>query len=207
MTGISYVCPNCSASITIDTQRGYSFCPYCGTQVFSNVEKSNDNPNINITINATPTNTNKVAELDNFIRRAVSFENNKQYEEAEYYYNRALDVDATSQVALAGMHRVQSIITKENLFIKRGAAFSVGEIPVSIILDGKKFSHIKPNSNMSLIIPVGKHTLVFKRASITSKPINLEIESNKVYYEITVSTGVFKITTDSNKYRRREILH
>jgi hypothetical protein len=165
-------------------------------------------PNFNITIN-TPQNlvADKSAEAENFYIRALSFERNEQFEEAEYYYNRALDADVSLQEAKVGLRRVQSIIIQDNVLIQRGKPLSTGEGRVSIILDGKKLDYISPNSSVRIKVPVGTHTLQFKRASIKSDTIPLLIETNKTVFEIAVETKAFSIKTSVKQYRRHEILH
>ncbi len=208
MNGISYKCPNCSASINIDTQKGYCFCPYCGTKVFSEVGASTNGSNINITINSQLNgNADKSSEAENFTLRALSFERNGQFEEAEYYYNRALDADISSNAAQEGIRRVQSIITLDNIIIQRGKALSTGEGRVAVFLDGKKTGFIPPNSSIGIKAPVGKHTLQFKRGGVKSTLLDIIIESNKTVYEISVTTKTFKIQTEIKQYRRHEILH
>lgn len=195
MDGIAITCPNCSAVINVEKQLDFCFCTYCGTKVFIPQMNANNDNNINIVVN----NEIKHGEsAENFVYRARSFENEEDYDNAEIYYNRALDIDATNIEAQEGLKRIQSVVAYDNIFIERNDPYKFGEGKVILLINNEVRGKLAYNTRLSFIAPIGTHTIQFQRGIIKSKVFNIDIKNNKTLVKliVTTSNNMFKIDAD-----------
>lgn len=118
MKFVAAKCPNCSASIQVDEDTRQCFCQFCGSQIF--VEEAIQMIKGTVQIDFKN-------QIDNFLIRANEFMEQKRYSDAEIYFNKILDIDATNKEAKEGLFKVESIITSPNLFIERGKIRPTGE--------------------------------------------------------------------------------
>ena len=72
--------------------------------------------------------------LNNYIIRGNQFFEKKEYEKAEIYYNKALDIDANNPDARKGILNVEKIITEPNLTIVRNPVRQSGEAKTVIYI-------------------------------------------------------------------------
>lgn len=85
---IALKCPNCNADIELDQDREFGFCNYCGTKIMiaDAVQKVSGTVNIN-----------RSSEINNILKRAKDYEERQMLDDAEKYYDRALDIDMDNQ--------------------------------------------------------------------------------------------------------------
>ena len=107
---IALKCPNCNADIELDQDREFGFCNYCGTKIMiaDAVQKVSGTVNIN-----------RSSEINNILKRAKDYEERQMLDDAEKYYDRALDIDMDNQEAQEGLERVKTTILEPNVIIER----------------------------------------------------------------------------------------
>ena len=100
-------CTNCGASLQVDPNLQAAICPACGTPYI--VQQAINNFNIhssgNISIENAVINI-PGANAENYVKRAIVFEQQNDLEKALEYYNKALDADAGNQDALVSVARI-----------------------------------------------------------------------------------------------------
>lgn len=138
--------------------------------------------------------------LNNYIIRGNQFFEKKEYEKAESYYNKALDIDANNPDAKKGILNVEKIITEPNLTIVRKPVRQSGEAKTVIYIDGIKCNYYNLDSLCDITLPVGKHTVYFKRSMIQSEMITLNIDNRNDKYTIELKTKVFAIKATVTKF-------
>ena len=104
-------CTNCGASLQVDPSLQAAICPACGTpyivqQAINNFNiQSAGNINISNAVISVPG-----ANAENYVKRAIGFEQHYDLEKALEYYNKALDFDASNQDAIVSVARVKMIL-------------------------------------------------------------------------------------------------
>ncbi len=78
------VCPNCGAAIELSENREYGFCTYCGTKVIQDKVVVEHRGKVSIS---------GVADVQALLDRVTFFLEDKQFDKALDYCERALDID------------------------------------------------------------------------------------------------------------------
>ena len=206
MEGISVTCPNCSAVLNVEKELDFCFCTYCGTKVFIPKLQEDGDKDINITVDM-----GDDKRIENYMIRGWQLIDDREYEKAEVYFNRVLDIDATNEKAQDLLKKLQTIITRDNVVFKRDATnHATGLFANSssqsgnywILIDGEKIGQINPNCSQSYRIPVGEHTVQFKYFISKSPIYDIEIKDNKTVYEFDIYVDVGVIVADIKESRR-----
>ncbi len=98
-------CTQCGANIKVDSTKEASVCEYCRTPFI--VEKAINNYNNNISINNATINIQGL-NTENLLKRALSYEKDGDFEKAEEYYDKVLDIDINNIEATDGLKRISS---------------------------------------------------------------------------------------------------
>lgn len=99
-------CTNCGGTLDVDPTQQAAVCPYCNSAFI--VEKAIQNYNINGNINVNGATINVQGfNSDNLIARAKEFEAQADYDNAEIYFNKVLDMDINNVEAKQGVQRVK----------------------------------------------------------------------------------------------------
>lgn len=105
------ICTNCGASLQVDPSLQAAICPACGTpyivqQAINNFNISTSgNINIETVVVSSPG-----SSAENYVNRAIVFEQQYELEKALEYYNKALDIDASNKDALVSVSRLTEIL-------------------------------------------------------------------------------------------------
>ena len=193
------VCEMCGGKDLIK-QEGVFVCQSCGTKY--SVEEAKK---MMVEIAGTVEVKGKVAIdqsdiLNNYIIRGNQLFEKKEYAEAEVYYNKALDIDANNPDARQGLRNVERIITEPNLTVVRNPVRTGGELKTVIYIDGVKCSYYNLDSVCKITLPVGNHIIYFKRATMQSVVININIDDRNYKYTIALKPKIFAIKTFVTKY-------
>lgn len=84
MALVSLRCPSCGADIELDEKREFGFCSYCGTKVM--MDKKIVELKGKVTVEG-------VSTVDKLLERARILVEDKEYTEAESYYNKVLELE------------------------------------------------------------------------------------------------------------------
>lgn len=101
-------CTSCGGKLDVDPSQQAAVCPYCGSAFV--VEKAINNYNVNMNGNISVGGaTINVQGLNsaNLIARAKDFEAQSDFDNAEIYFNRVLDMDINNVEAKQGVQRVK----------------------------------------------------------------------------------------------------
>ncbi len=100
-------CTSCGGKLDVDPSQQAAVCPYCGSAFI--VEKAINNYNVtmngNISVGGATINVQGLNSA-NLIARAKDFEAQEDFDNAEIYFNRVLDMDITNSEAKTGLQRV-----------------------------------------------------------------------------------------------------
>ena len=181
-------CPSCGADIRMPEDKKRFFCQYCGTQIL--LEDSS--------VFCGKIQIDHTNEKKNLILRAKGLEAQRRYAEAEVYYNRVLDIDATELEALDALDRIDKIIVDPNLLIERGNNRGSGEGKTTLFINGEKvavdldyLAHVK--------LPLGTHKIEFKRAAVSGQPVYITINNRRDNYKVVFTPKMFTIKVDAKK--------
>ncbi len=173
-------------------QDGVFVCQFCGCKY--SIEEAKklivEGP---IDVSGSTVKIDNKGEIENLLIRAQQFFENKEYDTAELYYNRVLDMEATNPEALFGLEKTNKIITSPNLHISRGNPRGSGEGKTDLIIDGKKQKNVDLDYPLDVKLSLGNHTVEFKRAAVRSEVVNINITGRKDCYSINFKPKVFKI--------------
>lgn len=172
-------CPSCGAAIDLDKDREFGFCSYCGTKIYT--------PNAVQRIKGT-VNLDKSSEVSNYLLRAKRFEDAGRFLEAEEYYNKALDIDATIESAQLGIARCERHITEPNLFV-HGIGFAK-DAKLVIIVDGHKVGSFFAGGTFNAILSTGSHLVQVRLNGIKRKPVEVNINSKRTKINIVCSPSL-----------------
>ena len=104
-------CTNCGSSLQVDPSLQAAICPACGTPYIVQQAINNFNVNSSGNINIENAVINiPGSSAENYVKRAIGFEQQYELEKALEYYNKALDVDASNQDALISVSRLTEIL-------------------------------------------------------------------------------------------------
>lgn len=186
MNFVAALCPNCSANIQVDENANKCFCQYCGTQIIVDeaVQKIQGTVKLDLT-----------KQIENYLIRANEFFSMKRYEDAESYYNKVLDIDATNSEARRGLLLVEETHITPNLYIERGKIRPSGEGKTYLYINGKK-NDADLDNYVKLTLPVGTYEIVFKRAALSSKPISLTIKNKYDNYTVRFTPKLLSINVE-----------
>ncbi len=186
MKFVAAKCPCCGADIQVDENTNRCFCQYCGSQIL--VEEAIQ------TIKGTVQIDYK-NQIDNFLLRANDFLAQKRYNDAEIYFNKVLDLDARNVEAKNGLEKIEGIIDSPNLFIERGRIRPTGEAKTILFINGEKIK-IDLDDPISTVLPIGTHTIAFKRAACKSKPITITVKNKYDKFRIRFTPKTLSIQVE-----------
>ena len=143
---IALKCPNCNADIELDQDREFGFCNYCGTKIMiaDAVQKVSGTVNIN-----------RSSEINNILKRAKDYEERQMLDDAEKYYDRALDMD--NQEAQEGLERVKTTILEPNVIIERPELEGSYAEQIVVSEDGEEVCRLGLGERSFIECPVGRH--------------------------------------------------
>lgn len=81
-------CPNCGASLKLNSEENKSHCEFCDTDIL--VDDAIQRYKLEINANVEITN---IPKLNNYIKLAMMHYNDDEYEEAYYHFSKALELD------------------------------------------------------------------------------------------------------------------
>lgn len=110
MSIIALVCPQCGGEISIDNEREFGFCSYCGTKI---ILKNNE-----VVVNLSVSQENPVTK-ESLFERAEIFLADKNYSEAEEYFNRVLDIDPKFSKAYWGLLKSKLNVSTDGELIEK----------------------------------------------------------------------------------------
>ena len=145
---IALKCPNCNADIELDQDREFGFCNYCGTKIMiaDDVQKVSGTVNIN-----------RSSEINNILKRAKDYEERQMLDDAEKYYDRALDIDMDNQEAQEGLERVKTTILEPNVIIERPELEGSYAEQIVVSEDGEEVCRLGLGERSFIECPVGRH--------------------------------------------------
>ena len=157
---IALKCPNCNADIELDQDREFGFCNYCGTKIMiaDAVQKVSGTVNIN-----------RSSEINNILKRAKDYEERQMLDDAEKYYDRALDIDMDNQEAQEGLERVKTTILEPNVIIERPELEGSYAEQIVVSEDGEEVCRLGLGERSFIECPVGRHVF-----DIRTKPLKQE---------------------------------
>ena len=186
MKFVAAKCPSCGANIQVDEDRKKCFCQFCGSQIF--VEEAIQMIKGTVQIDFKN-------QIDNFLIRANEFMEQKRYSDAEIYFNKVLDIDATNKEAKEGLAITESIVTSNNIFIERCKIRPAGEVKTLLYINGQKVK-VDLDHPANLMLPVGTHKIEFKRGICQSKPIHITINNRYDSFSIRFTPKLFTISAE-----------
>lgn len=186
MKFVAAKCPSCGANIQVDEETKKCFCQFCGSQIF--VEEAIQMIKGTVQIDFKN-------QIDNFLIRANEFMEQKRYSDAEIYFNKVLDIDATNKEAKEGLAAAESVITSNNIFIERGQKRPAGEGKTLLYINDQKYK-VDLDNPVSIILPIGMHRIEFKRGICQSKPILITIKNRHDTFKIRFTPKLFTISAE-----------
>lgn len=141
MALVSLRCPSCGADIELDEKREFGFCSYCGTKVMMDKQIVELKGTIKV---------DGVSTADKLLERAFILVEDKEYSEAEGYFNKVLELEPKCakaywgkmlceyRIPYAKTAEIKGIdITKSNNY-KRAVSFATGKEKEKYITYGEK---------------------------------------------------------------------
>lgn len=186
MKFVAAKCPSCGANIQVDEDTKKCFCQFCGSQIF--VEEAIQMIKGTVQIDFKN-------QIDNFLIRANEFMEQKRYSDAEIYFNKVLDIDATNKEAKEGLATAESVVTSPNLFVERGKIRPAGEGKTLLYINEQKYK-VNLDNPASILLPTGTHKIEFKRGICQSKPIHITIKNRHDTFKIRFTPKLFTITAE-----------
>lgn len=142
-------CPSCGANIDFDNSRDFGFCCYCGTKII--IEKK-------IIEHRGSVGLDHSGEVNNLLLRGKEMLSLGRNADAEVYFNRVLDFDATNYEARNALHQINSVIEEDNVFIERlPVTFYYKSMIMKLLLNGQNVGILHERGKISLRLPVGTH--------------------------------------------------
>lgn len=111
MSIVALICPQCGGEISIDNERDFGFCSYCGTKIVLN--------NDEVVINLSVSQENPVTK-ESLFERAEIFLADGNYSEAEEYYNKVLDIDPKFSKAYWGLLKSKKKASTDGDLVQKG---------------------------------------------------------------------------------------
>lgn len=90
---VTLICPNCNGKLELDDNNKNWFCQYCGSKVALEEKKIEINGNVTL---------DSAASAKNLIERGYLFIDDSDFESANNYFEKALDLDAKAWRAYVG---------------------------------------------------------------------------------------------------------
>lgn len=172
---VTLKCPTCNADLQVDESREFCFCEYCGTKVVNMEQKISGTVSIDNT-----------AVIQNLMARAIRFEQEGKLGEAEEYYNRVLDIDATNVQAREGADRLGCIITEPNVFIECHSDLRDDKgILVKVNVAGKR-TVVRKGEKIPFTVPIGKHRIDFRASKAYHRDVVITDKKTKINIIFTI---------------------
>lgn len=155
---VALKCPNCNSDIELDKDREFGFCNYCGTKIV-----------VADAVQKVTVNINRASEINNILKRAKDYEERQMLDEAEKYYDRALDIDMDNQEAQEGLERVKTTILEPNVIIERPDIEGSYAAPIIVSENGEEVCQLGMGERSLIECPVGRHVFDIKTRDKTIK--------------------------------------
>lgn len=178
-------CTNCGASLQVDPSQQAAICPACGTPYI--VQQAINNFNIHSTGNISIENAVIAvpgANAENYLKRAIGYEQQFDLEKALEYYNKALDADASNQDAMTSVARINMILN--DYVYKSGIAvsglFSSGKLVLKknrLLYITNKGKETRYELSLMTNIKGNKNILEFVYDGISDRPVSFGAEANE----------------------------
>lgn len=166
---ISAKCPNCGATMNVDSSREVFFCSYCGTKMYNVKERIEVSGGVSIDT------TNQIA---NMLRRAVDFEQRLEYDQAFEYYNKVLDIDSTNATARQGYDRLNALTVWPNCKIVFNSEFRAdAQLKVKF---RRQSYFIQNGRQLILALPPGNNTIAFRDIKSYTREVPITSKNEKV---------------------------
>ena len=169
------VCPNCGASLTIESDRQFAFCQYCGTKI----------ANMGHTVEV-----DRSTEIANLLIRAIEYESKSDYAKAKEYCDRVLDMDPSNETARLIEKRLLHKAPDYNIIIRY-----IGKRELKVKIDNNDWISIQPDKQIFSRMSVGLHRVLFSERKIYDKSIMVN-ESDRIMV-ITYIAGLHNTVTMS----------
>lgn len=111
MSMIALICPQCGGETSLDNEREFGFCSFCGTKI---ILQNND-----VIINLSVSQENPVTK-ELLFERAEIFLSEGNFESAEEYFNRVLDIDPKWSKAYWGLLKSKMKAVTDGDLVKNG---------------------------------------------------------------------------------------
>lgn len=102
-------------------------------------------------------NINRSSEINNILKRAKDYEERQMLDDAEKYYDRALDIDMDNQEAQEGLERVKTTILEPNVIIERPELEGSYAEQIVVSEDGEEVCRLGLGERSFIECPVGRH--------------------------------------------------
>ncbi len=190
---IALRCPSCGANIELDSTRDFGFCSYCGTKIVQDKHVIEHRGSISI---------DHTAEANNLLIRANTLFDQGRISEAQLYYTRALEMDATNIEAQKGLYKSECTITEPNVFIRRIRTRYGTGLRMKIKLNGQKIPSLRDDESTELMLPVGQHQLQFYFTGYSKgHPITIDIKGNYTKVFLVCETAIMCSVKTDIKYK------
>lgn len=147
---IALKCPSCGAEITLDETREFGFCQYCGTKIVQEKQVIEHRGSVSL---------DRSSEINNLLIRGQEMLMRKEYDNAETYFNRVLDIDVNNIIARRELDNIYNAKHQPNLTITITSKFYNKKAQVRIDIDGVSQGTITVGDTRSFKLPVGQHSV------------------------------------------------
>ena len=154
-------CPNCGAGLSLDDNRDFAFCQYCGTKI-TNLKNSFE--------------IDKTTEINNLIIRALEYERKGDFQRCSDYCTRILDMDPNNVKAREIEMRMPSYSAGPNVTIVYRSVLDE-RFKLRITLDGKSWHTLSKDEMIKMELPVGKHRIVFSGKKVYNYDVKIDTKA------------------------------
>lgn len=176
-------CPNCGANIELDESREFGFCQYCGTKIVQDKIIVEHRGNIKI---------DHSDEINNLLYRAQEMMNFRDYKNAEFYYNKVLELDPYNMIARNNINFLYSIVTEPNLTLTVSTGHMYNKnAQLSLKIDNSPVVKLSSGTTHSFLLVAGKHQITVHLPLGSKKIININVNNRfeKFGYELKCKIG------------------
>lgn len=198
------LCTQCGAKLLVDSTKEAAVCEFCQTPFI--VQKAIQNYNINSygTINIANAVIGGGPTATNYVKRAKQFEQEKNYEQAIEYYNKALDIDADCIEAIDGLLRAKEDRVLDNVaMLLRNSQFGRAVYVLKNELNGGLKS--KRLSEELINIENNLNNTVFYSCEAYYRPKKMQLIATKGQLVVTGTRFVFQANAGNNEMSLMDI--
>lgn len=106
---VAVKCPSCGAEVNLDESREFGFCTYCGTKVLQDKIVIEHRGQVSV---------DGISTLEIILDRANIYLEQKDFENAKEYYNKALDVQPRCAKAYWGLLLCKKFVSNNSTLIQ-----------------------------------------------------------------------------------------